>query len=116
MNHIVVKHNSPPKLTLPKFSVDNEIDEKLNSYDITKLMNKSNFTVFLGKAGSGKSSLLISFLKSKALFNRTYHTIILFMPPNSRQSIRGGFFDKYLPASQIYDDVTVENLHEAYDA
>ena len=36
------------------------------------------------------------------------------MPPNSRQSIRGGFFDKYLPASQIYDDVTVENLHDAY--
>ncbi len=114
MNHIVVKHNPPPKLTLPRFSVDNEIDEKLNSYDITKLMNRSNFTVFLGKAGSGKSSLLISFLKSKSLSYRTYHTIILFMPPNSRQSIRGGFFDKYLPASQIYDDVTVENLHDAY--
>lgn len=113
-SNIVVKHNEVPKLTIPKFSVDNELDNKLNSYDITKLMNKSNFTVFLGKAGSGKSSLLISFLKSKALFYRTYHTIILFMPPNSRQSIRGGFFDKYLPASQIYDDVTVENLQEAY--
>ena len=37
MSHIVVKHNSPPKLTLPKFSVDNEIDEKLNSYDITMI-------------------------------------------------------------------------------
>ena len=114
MNHIVVKHNPEPKLTIPKFSVDNELDEKLNSYAITKLMNRSNFTVFLGKPGSGKSSLLISFLKSKTMFYKTYHTIILFMPPNSRQSIRGGFFDKHLPASQIYDDVTVENLRDAY--
>jgi hypothetical protein len=112
---ITIKHNPVPKLTIPQFSVDNELDAKLNQYPITELMNKSNFTVFLGKAGSGKSSLLISFLKSKTLFYRTYHTIILFMPPNSRQSIRGGFFDKYLPASQIYDDVTVENLMEAYN-
>jgi hypothetical protein len=30
-------------------------------------------------------------------------------------TIKDGFFDKYLPANQIYDDVTVENLHEGYD-
>lgn len=112
---ITIKHNPVPKLTIPKFSVDNELDAKLNQYPITELMNKSNFTVFLGKAGSGKSSLLISFLKSKTLFYRTYHTIILFMPPNSRQSIRGGFFDKMLPASQIYDEVSLDSLMEAYN-
>ena len=61
---IQVKHNSVPNLKLPKFNVDTELDNKLNDYDITKLMNKSNFTIFLGKAGSGKSSLLISFLKT----------------------------------------------------
>lgn len=109
-----LKHNEPPKLKLPKFNVDTELDEKLNHFDITQLMNKSNFTVFLGKAGSGKSSLLISFLKTPSLFKKVYHTILLFMPPNSRQSINDSFFDKYLPENQIYDDVSLENLQDAY--
>jgi hypothetical protein len=111
---ITIKSNPVPKMSMPKFSVDNELDSKLNQFPITELMNRSNFTVFLGKAGSGKSSLLISFLKSKTLFYRTYHTIILFMPPNSRQSIKDGFFDKYLPKHQIFDEVTVDTLAEAY--
>ena len=79
-------------------------------------MNKSNFTLFLGKAGSGKSSLLISFLQTPSLFKKVYHNIFLFMPSNSRNSIRNGFFDKNLPADQIYDDVNLENLQAVYDA
>lgn len=85
---------------MPKFSVDTELDSKLNAYEITSLMNKSNFTLFLGKAGSGKSSLLISFLQTPALFKKVYHNIFLFMPSNSRNSIRNGFFDKNLPAER----------------
>jgi len=112
---IQVKHNSVPNLKLPKFNVDTELDDKLNDYDITRLMNKSNFTTFLGKAGSGKSSLLISFLKTSALFKRVYSSILLFMPPNSRASIKDSFFDKYLPEDQIYDEVNLENLKEVYD-
>ena len=115
MSDITIKHYDAPKLKLPKFSVDNELDEKLNDYEITKLMNRSNFTVFLGKAGSGKSSLLISFLKTPILFKRVYSNILLFMPPNSRASIKDSFFDKYLPKEQIYDDVDINNLQEAYD-
>ena len=42
---------------MPKFSVDTELDSKLNDYEITLLMNKSNFTLYLRNAGSGKSSL-----------------------------------------------------------
>ena len=45
--------NKEPKLLMPSFSVDTELDKKLNEYEITKLMNKSNFSLFLGKAGSG---------------------------------------------------------------
>ena len=115
MSDITIKHYDAPKLKLPKFSVDNELDEKLNDYEITKLMNRSNFTVFLGKAGSGKSSLLISFLKTPILFKRVYSNILLFMPPNSRASIKDSFFDKYLPKEQIYDDVDINNLQESYD-
>ncbi len=110
-----LKTNKPPVLKMPSFSVDNELDSKLNEYEITSLMNKSNFTLFLGKAGSGKSSLLISFLQTPALFKKVYHNIFLFMPSNSRNSIRNGFFDKNLPEDQIFDDVSLENLQYVYD-
>jgi DNA replication protein DnaC len=63
--NINIKQNKKPKLCMPSFNVDNELSSKLNKYEITKLMNKSNFTLFLGKAGSGKTSLMTSFLKTK---------------------------------------------------
>lgn len=112
---ISILKNKIPILRLPKFSVDNELDSKLNVYQITSLMNKSNFTLFLGKAGSGKSSLLISFLQTPSLFKKVYHNIFLFMPSNSRASIRNGFFDNNLPEEQIFDDVNLENLQYVYD-
>jgi hypothetical protein len=112
---ISILKNKIPVLKLPKFLVDNELDSKLNEYQITSLMNKSNFTLFLGKPGSGKSSLLISFLQTPSLFKKVYHNIFLFMPSNSRASIRNGFFDNNLPAEQIFDDVNLENLQYVYD-
>ena len=90
--NINIKQNKKPKLCMPSFNVDNELSSKLNEYEITKLMNKSNFTLFLGRAGSGKTSLMTSFLKSPQLFKKVYHTIFLFMPSNSRSSLKDNFF------------------------
>lgn len=110
-----IKINKEPKLKLPTFSVDNQLDKKLNEYEISSLMNKSNFTLFLGKAGSGKTSLLVSFLNTPALFKKVYHNIFLFMPPNSRSSLKDSFFDKNLPKEQIYDDVSYDDLLDVYE-
>ena len=44
-----LQRNKQPKLNLPTFTVDGESSKKLNEYEITKLMNKSNVTLFLGK-------------------------------------------------------------------
>ena len=110
---ITIKKNTEPILKKPSFTVDGELHKKLNDYEITKLMNKHNFTLFLGKAGSGKSTLLISLLQSPQLFKRIYHNIILFCPPNSRASIKNDFWS-VLPDEQIYDELTLENLQEAY--
>ena len=87
-----IQINKQPKLNLPSFSVDNQLHKKLNEYEISSLMNKSNFTLFLGKAGSGKTSLLVSFLNTRSLFYKVYHSIIIFMPPNSRSSLKDIFF------------------------
>lgn len=113
--NIKVKKNNAPNLKLPKFSVDGELHSKLNDYDITKLMNKSNFTLFLGRAGSGKSSLLISFMKTPELFKKVYSKIFLFMPAGSRSSINDSFFEKYLSSDQIFDELNYENLQKVYD-
>jgi GTPase SAR1 family protein len=112
---IHIKHNPVPKLNKPTFSVDGKLHDKLDDFEITKLMNKHNVTLFLGRGGSGKSTLLISFLKSKPLFKRIYHKIILFCPPNSRGSISNDFWGKNLEDEDIYDELNLENLQEAYD-
>ena len=112
---IEIKKNKEPKLNRPSFSVDGKLNDKLDEFELTKYINRSHFSVFLGKAGSGKSSLIISFLKTKTLFYKTYHNIFVFMPPNSRKSIKDTFFDKYLPADQIFDELDYENLDEVYN-
>ena len=107
--------NKEPKLLMPSFSVDTELDKKLNEYEITKLMNKSNFSLFLGKAGSGKTSLMTSFLKTPKLFKKVYHNVFLFMPSNSRNSMNDNFFDKNIPEDQIFNDVVYEDLLSVYN-
>jgi hypothetical protein len=47
--NITIKENKKPNLKLPNFSVDNKLHNKLNNYEITKLMDKSNFNLFLVK-------------------------------------------------------------------
>lgn len=112
---IQIIQNKEPPLKRPVFLVDDELDPRLNKYEITKLMNKSNFTLFLGRAGSGKTSMIVSLLNSPALFKKVYHTIYLFMGKNSRDSIKGSFFDKQLPPEQIYDELTISNLNDVYE-
>ena len=107
--------NKKPKLKLPTFTVDGELSKKLNDYEITKLMNKSNVSLFLGKSGQGKTSLMTAFLKTEELFYRVYHNIYLFMPPNSRASLKDNFFDKRIPEEQIYDTLDYENLDEVFN-
>ena len=109
-----LKTNKKPYLNIPSFSVDNKLKDKLDNIEIFKLMNKSHFALFLGKAGSGKSSLVISFLSSKDAFKRCFHNVFLFCPANSRSSIKDDFWENNLEEEQIYDDLTIDNLIDAY--
>jgi GTPase SAR1 family protein len=78
-------------------------------------MSKSNFCLFLGRGGSGKTSLMTAFIKTKNLFYRVNHNIFLFMPSNSRNSMKNNFFDKSIPEDQIFDNVSYEDLLNVYD-
>ena len=110
-----IKENKEPPLKKPAFSVDGKLDEKLDEYEITSLMNRSNFTLFCSKSGGGKTTMIVSFLNSQNLFKRVYHTVYLFMGRNSRDSIKGSFFDTNLPEDQIYDELDIDNLNEVYE-
>lgn len=112
---INIIENKSPKLARPNFLVDGKLDERLDEFEVTKLMNKSNFTLFLGPAGSGKTSMIVSLLNTPNLFKRVFHTVYLFMGKNSRDSIKGSFFDKQIPPDQIYDELTAESLDEVYE-
>jgi GTPase SAR1 family protein len=109
-----LKNNKKPNLNIPSFSVDSKLKDKLDNIEIFKLMNKSHFSLFLGKAGSGKSSLVISFLNSKDAFKKCFHNVFLFCPANSRSSIKDDFWENNLEEEQIYDDLTIDNLIDAY--
>ena len=109
-----IKPNKKPKLKNPSFIVDGKINDKLDNIEIFKLMNKSHFCLYLGKAGSGKSSLVISFLNSKEAFKKCFHNVFLFCPANSRQSIKNDFWDSNLESEQIYDDLNIDSLIDVY--
>ena len=109
-----LKTNKKPLLNIPSFNVDGKLKNNLDNIEIFKLMNKSHFALFLGKAGSGKSSLVISFLNSKDAFKKCFHNIFLFCPSNSRSSIKDDFWENNLETEQIYDDLNIDNLIDAY--
>jgi len=102
-----------PKLTLPKLLCDDMLHKKLETFAITSLMNKSFACAVLGRAGSGKTSLVSALLESKGLFNKVFDKILLFMPPNSRKSIQDSCFDT-LPQNQVYDGLTLATLQSAF--
>lgn len=112
---IKVQKNQTPNLKRPKFSVDGKLDEKLDTYPLTALMNKSTFTCFLGRAGSGKTSLLTAFLKTPAMFHKVFNNIFVFMPAGSRSSMKDNFFEKHIAPQQLYDELTFTNLQDCYE-
>jgi len=110
-SHIKVLKHSTPDLEIPKMNCDDMLHEKLNKYELMKFFNTHSVSLFVGRMKSGKTSLLWSFFKSKALFKKVFHSIYLFQPKASGSSFNDNIFDK-LPEEQKYDEMTFDNLAE----
>ena len=55
-----------PDLDIPEFLCDkNPLGKHLNKWQMLSLLNSYSFTAIIGRPGSGKTSLLISFLLGK---------------------------------------------------
>lgn len=111
---IKIKSNTPPPLKMPSFVCDNKLHKKLDDYELTSLINKSNFSLFLGRPASGKTSLALSLLDTPQLFKRCFHKIYVFMPSHSRASLHNNIFEQ-LPHDQLYDTLDAENIDEVFD-
>jgi hypothetical protein len=108
----VIKHDIP-KLHRPEFKVDVPLSKHLEDDPILKYMNRTFACAIIGKKGSGKTSLLISWLQTPRKFKKLFYEIFVWMPKTSRQSIKDSVFDK-LPEDQIFEGVSFENLKSVY--
>jgi predicted ATP-binding protein involved in virulence len=110
---IRIKENKKPNIEKIKFECDEEIHSKLNEYELTRdFLNKSNTTIFIGRQGSGKTSLMVNIVKK--LYKKCFHFIYVFMPHSSRKSLKNNIFDKYLDPSQIYEELNSETIDDLY--
>lgn len=106
---ISIKNNLKPKLPLCKMKCDEDLDPKLNNYDMTTFLNNHQCTMILGKPRSGKTSLLYSLFKSKKLLKGVYDKMFLFRPALSGASMKDDIFEK-LPKEQRYTELNASNV------
>jgi len=109
-----IKENKKPHLKVCKMICDEKLHPKLDNYDLTSFLNNHSTTLFCGKPGSGKTSLAYSLFHSKDVFKNTFDKIFIFMPEQSRISMRDRLFDK-IPDEQKYNELNLENLNDVED-
>ena len=109
-----LKKNKEIKLKLPSFEVDKPLSPHLDEVPLLKLLNKSFACSFIGRAGSGKTSLMTGLLQTKKMFKKVFNKIYLFMPSYSRSSMTECIFD-CLPEDQVYNELTLETLQDCYE-
>ena len=103
-----------PELAHIKMNCDNIIHDKLMKYPmIEEAFSTTSFNIICGRMGSGKTSLLTSFVKH--VFKKCFETIYVFMPSNSRASIENDIYGKNLPDKQLFDTLTLDNITDVYN-
>lgn len=115
---IELKKNDAMKLQIPEFSCDNSpLGEHLNKYDMLQHLNSFSFNAIIGKPGSGKTSLLMSFLSGKGdnkVFRKVFSNILLVMPETSRNSMKKNLFKDH-PEEKLYEELNHKTIHDIYD-
>jgi DNA replication protein DnaC len=108
-----IVNNEKPQLDKINFNCDEKICEKLEVYPMIRdNLNRYNTTVFVGRQGSGKTSLIINIIKK--LYRKKFHKIYLFMPSSSRKSLKDNIFDD-LPDEQLFEELNYGTLHYVYE-
>ena len=116
---ISIKKNKALTLDIPEFNCDNNpLGEHLNKYEMLSHLNSFSFTAIIGKPGSGKTSLLVSFLTGKGkkkIFRKIFDHIQLVMPSSSRSSMKKNIFKDHSP-DKTYEELNFESINKIYDS
>ncbi len=111
---LTIIENDKPHLSKTHMVCDMDLHKKLNKYELTRFLNKHSANLLVGRAGSGKTSLLFSMFKSPDIFKKVFHNIFLFQPFASASSVQNNIFDS-IPDEQKFDDLTEESLGGVMD-
>lgn len=114
MTKFSILENDKPELPKCGMKCDDGLADHLNNFELTKFLNRHSVNLFLGRPGSGKTSLLYSLFKGggkNKILKKVFHNIYLFMPSQSRGSLKDNIFD-VLPDNKKYDELTYENLSD----
>lgn len=106
--------NDPPKVQRPKMLCDDCLHPKLDKFPLTSCMNRHFTAAVIGRPGSGKTSLVESFLRTKALYNKVFDSIYVFIPKTSLASIDNSVYS-LLPKEQVFHKLSPESLHSALE-
>ena len=75
--------------------------------------NKYNFTGVIGKPGSGKTSLIMSWLTSKKVFKKMFHHVIVVMPSSSIHSMKKNPFKNH-DEDKMYEELNLDTINTIY--
>lgn len=109
--------NKKPNLDVIKMNCDIKLDEKLDQIPLYRNINGFTSVLFLGKPSSGKTSLMTSIMYKKppnGICN-VHDNIFLFMPSNSRRSLKKNRFDEEIKPENLFDELNYDNLNEVFE-
>lgn len=96
-----------------RMNCDVKLHNKLDETELTKeFFNKTNFTIIVGKQGSGKSTFTLGFIKK--LYKKVFNNVIFVMPPTSRNSVDDNIFDG-LGEDKIHDELDEDTMDFIYE-
>ena len=81
---MIIEKKNPIKLHRPKVIIDTPVEPKPTA----PLPSKNGFCIsIVGPAGSGKTSVMLSLVKSKEGYRKRFHKIIAVIPESSLNSL-----------------------------
>jgi Cdc6-like AAA superfamily ATPase len=105
---MILEKKNKLTLSLPRVLADAKLSPRVKH----PLPSSSGFGLaIVGSAGSGKTSTLVSLIKSKDGYRKRFHNIITVIPESSLNSLQSNPF-KDLDASNRYETLDMETLSE----